>query len=499
VGDREELLALRRLAELEAKASGKPAAPVNLKIGVEGMGDAMKSVMKEAGPAASRLAAFGSFPRQMYEGTKQILGMGDEANVRGLRTIEEEHPVSAVAGGVATMVPLSMIPGVNAVAGQAALGGAVGASMPTIGDESRLMNAGVGAATGGAAAAVLKGIAHGTGKLLQKATQKTTSQAASQSVRDATIREAQKAGYVIPPTATGGGKMAVALESLGGKAAVSQTASIRNQQVTNALARKAAGLAPDQEITEATLEAARKTLAQPYREVAQVSQRAAQALEKLEDARLDVKDLWKQYAAGGGPVARKAAIQAEQKVSVLEKLIEKEASQVGKSGLAQRVREARVALAKNHDVENALNLGDGNVDAKVIGKMLQKRGVKGVTGELQTVGKFANAFGSFARHAPVTQSAPGVSALTPHVAAALGLGGFAATQSSGMGPWGMAAAGVPLLRGSARTAALSKMMQGVPSYAPSATLRLADLTARSALPTATAVPTAITLQQIANQ
>jgi hypothetical protein len=499
VSDREELQALRRLAELEAKESGKPASPVNLKIGVEGMGDAMKSVMKEHGPAASRLAAFGSFPRQVYEGVKQVFGKGDEAAVRGLRSIEEEHPVTAIGGGVATMVPLAAIPGVNTIAGQAALGTAVGASTPVLGDESRLKNAALGGALAGGSAAALKWVAHGTGKLLQKSTQKATSQAAQQSVRDTTIREAQKAGYVLPPTVTGGGKASVVLESLGGKAAVAQEASIRNQQVTNTLARKAAGLAPDQDITEATLEAARKTLAAPYREVAAVSQRASQALEKLGDARLDAKDLWKQYAAGGGPTIRKAAIAADQKVSILEKLIEKEASQVGKSGLVQRVREARVALAKNHDVETALNIGDGNVDAKVIGKMLQKRGVKGVTGELQVVGKFANAFGPFARHAPVTQSAPDVSKLTPYAAAALGMGGYATSDRLGMGPWGAAAAFLPLMSGGARSLALSKMAQGTQTYLPSATLRLADVAARSALPASASVPTAITLQQIANQ
>lgn len=491
--ERAELAELRRLAELEAK-SGFP-----LKIGREGMGEAMKSVIKEQGPASSRLAAFGAFPRQIYEGGKQVMGSGNEGNVRALRSLEEAHPVAAITGGVATMVPLSMIPGVNTIAGQTALGAGVGGSMPVLGNESRLKNSAIGGAVGGGVTAAVKGIGYGISQLLGRSTQQAASNAAKQSVRDATIKEAQAAGYVIPPTATGGGAVAKAMESIGGKAAIAQEASIRNQQVTNGLARKAAGLAPDQEITEATLKAARDTLAAPYREVAAVSQRAAQALERLKEARIDAKDLWKQYGRESSPSIRRAAEQADQMVSALERVIEKEASQVGKPGLVQALKDARVAIAKNFDVEKAVNLGDGNVDAKVIARLLDSKGVKAVTGELQTIGKFAQAFGHFARHAPVGQSGPGVSALTPHVAAALGIGGYAATQNSGMGPWGMAAAGLPLLRGGARSIALSRMMQTPPSYAAPASLRLADITARSSLPQATALPAALTLQQLSNQ
>lgn len=491
MNEREELAELRRMEELEARA------PKPLKIGVEGMGVAMKQVMKEAGPMASRVAAFGSFPRQVYEGVKQVFGKGDEAAVQGLRTIEAEHPVPAMAGGLATMVPLSMIPGASTIAGQAALGGGVGAAMPVLGNESRLTNAAIGGVLSGGITAGLKGVAAGTGKLLNNSAQQATSSASKNAVRDATIKEAQSAGYVLPPTVTGGGKTAVALESLGGKAAVAQEASIRNQQVTNELARKAAGLAPDQEITEATLEAARKALAAPYREVAAVSSRAAQALEKLKESNLDVKDLWKQYGQSPSPAVRRELAAAESKVDVLERLIEKEAGKAGKTGLVDAVKEARVALAKNHDVERALNVGDGNVQAKIIGGMLDKRGVKGVTGELQIIGKFQQAFKDFARHAPVGQSAPDVSKLTPYVAAGLGMGGYAAGDKLGMGPWGMAAAGLPLLSSGSRSIALSKLMQGAPSYQASSGLRLADFAARKAIPAA--VPTALTLQQLANQ
>ncbi len=493
MSDREELEALRRMAELE-KREAKP-----LQLGPAGMGESMKQVMKEQGPLASRAAAFASFPRQLYEGGKQVLGMGDESNIRAVRAMESEYPGTAIAGGVASMVPLSRIPGLGTVAGQAVQGSITGALMPTLGDESWLKNATLGGVLSGGLAAGFKGAGMLVGKLFDKSTTQAASEAAKQSVRDSTIKEAQAAGYVIPPSATGGGATAKILESLGGKAAVGQEASIRNQQVTNELARKAASLKPDEPITEATLKAARDALAEPYRQVASVSNIAAKALEKLQEARLDAKDLWRQYGAGNaGPEVRKAAQAADSQVSMLERVIEKEASKVGQSGLVETLRQARVAIAKNFNVEKALNVGDGNVDAHVIGRLLDKVGVNGITGELQTIGKFAQAFSPFARHAPVTQSAPDVSKLTPYVAAGLGMGGMAASDRLGMGPWGMAAAGLPFLSSGARNIALSRLMQTAPSYGPSTGLRLADFAARQ-IGTAAAVPGAMTLEQIANQ
>lgn len=283
-------------------------------------------------------------------------------------------------------------------------------------------------------------------------------------VRNETIKASRDAGYVIPPSATGGGAFSKAVESVGGKAAIGQEAAIRNQQVTNELARKAASLAPDEAITEGTLAAARKVLAEPYREISAISARAKQALEKLQDARLNSKDAWKAYNVQGGATNRKAAEAADSVVDTLERVIEKEASAAGAEGLVDRLREARKAIAKNLDVERALNIGTGDVDAHAIGRMLDKRGTDAMSGELGTIGKFAQAFKQFSREAPAGQSAPGVNKLTPYAAIALGLGGYSAGMQNELGPWGAAAAMLPLLSGPARALALSKAMQsGLPA------------------------------------
>lgn len=73
---------------------------------------------------------------------------GDTAAER--RTIDA--PVNSTWGGkvgqVAGAVPLAFVPGANSYAGAAVIGGALGATQPTVGNESRLLNTGVGAGLG---------------------------------------------------------------------------------------------------------------------------------------------------------------------------------------------------------------------------------------------------------------------------------------------------------------------------------------------------------------
>lgn len=455
------------------------AAP--LKIGAEGFSDALRSTMKSKSWLERNAAAVGNFPTQMYEGSKQRLGFEDPVAIRAGKVMDEEAPVGSTAGAIGTLSLASLAPGANSFLGQVGLGGATGLLTPTEGDESSVKNALLGSAIAGPGYLAMKGLGNVASKWLQGAENKVAATASQQSVRDATIKEAQSAGYVLPPTVTGGGTTSKALESLGGKAAIGQEASVRNQQITNKIARAEAGLSENEPISESTLKAARERLAQPYRDIADLSEKAAADLEKLKSTRADAKAQWQFYNRSADPKALKAAEKLDAKAEALEKSIEGEAvkATMGQSALAKglldRLKESRKALAKNYDVEKALNVGSGDVDAAAIGRMLDKRGEQGVTGGLGTIGRFAEAFPKFARERPSGDSGPGVSKLTPYAAAALGLGGYGASEHYGMGPWGMSAAALPLLSGPARSIALSKMMQTAPEYAPGASVRLADL------------------------
>lgn len=451
----------------------KRKTPKQMKIGAAGFPEAFKSVFEAAGPVERKLAAAGSFARQLYEGGKQMIGMEDKPAIQATRIMQQEEPGAAIAGGVATMVPLSMIPGAGSVAAQGAMGAGIGALQPTQEGESRLKNAALGGALGAGSTLALKGVGALAKPFLTKAQQAAQDIASQMSARTQTIKESQAIGLKLPPSVTGGKAVAKGLESVAGKAATAQEASIQNQQVINAVARQEAGLPPNVPITQQALAEARQAMAKPYKEIAAISPRAASALEKLQEARLDAKDAWKKYGGPmGGPAERKAALAADNKVAVLERLIDKEAKAVGREDLLPALRQARINIAKNHDVEAALNLGDGNVEASVIGRILDRRGEKAVTGGLRIIGKFQQAFPKFARERPTGESAPGVGYLKYPLALGLGAEGYNFGEKHGIGPYGTAAGLLALAGGPARSIALSRLMQTAPEYAPGMAARL---------------------------
>ncbi len=266
------------------------------------------------------------------------------------------------------------------------------------------------------------------------------------SVKDDTLAAARAEGYKVPRSADNPTFLSNRLESIGGKDAMRQQAAIENQSVTNKIARREAGLAEDQPITEGTLKEARDRLAQPYREVDAISPRAKVAHEKLQEARAESKVYWNHHNVSKDPISLRKAESFDAKAEMLEKVIASEAGKSGKPELAAALKEARTALAKNYTVERALNLGSGDVDAMVIGRMLDK-GNK-LTGGLETIGKFANAFSPYAREGGKVPT-PGVSKSEALAAVLLGTGGVA----SGLGAL---PAALPLLSHPARALALSR-------------------------------------------
>jgi hypothetical protein len=178
-----------------------------------------------------------------------------------------------VVGGLAAGAPVMAIPGANTLAGAAVGGAALGAMQPVGEGESRLMNTGVGAAGG----AVGQGIGGLVASRLAKSTaDKATELAAAKTtnaVRDATVQDAQRAGYALPPTQVNPQSPGVAnrlLEGLSGKIQTGQAASIKNQGVTNAIARAEAGLSPGQPITPAALDGVRANAGKAYEAVRNV-------------------------------------------------------------------------------------------------------------------------------------------------------------------------------------------------------------------------------------
>lgn len=272
-------------------------------------------------------------------------------------------------------------------------------------------------------------------------------------VRDQTWDVASHEGYVLPPSAVNPTFLGNRVEGIAGKAALRQDAEIRNQQVTNRLAKRSLGMAEDTPLTEQRLEQYRNQVSQPYRDVGGLSRQAHADLEALRDARFEANAQWRFFDRSGDPAAMREARRQDQLAHQLEMALETAAVQAGRPQLLPQLREARTQIARSYDVERALNLGDGNVSAQIIGRSMDRG--RPLTGDLQTIGRFAEAFPQFSREAARVPT-PGVSKIEALSSLGFGLGGYAA-----LGPMGTALAAAPFAAGPTRALLLSRPAQGL--------------------------------------
>jgi hypothetical protein len=330
-----------------------------------------------------------------------------------------------------------------------------------------LMSGSLGQMVKEATGSDLLGMAVGVLSPLALSAVATTGKSLLTSVGKATLQEAHEAGYVVQPSTVKPGFVTNRLESVAGKAAVAQDAALRNQSTTNRLAAKAIGLPEDMMITMKALEDVRAQAAKPYQEVAALTppvaaqtprwragqqKSSATILDELKQARADATAFFRHYDRSADPSSLTKAKQAAATADSLETQLETIATAAGKPELVDQLHAARQLYARTYDVERALNLGDGNVSASLIGRMLDKG--RPLTGELKVIGKFAQAFPRVARDAS-SLPPPSVSGTDAAASAILGGIGYGAAG----GPAGLLAAGLPLLRGPARSAVLSGAMQ----------------------------------------
>ena len=247
--------------------------------------------------------------------------------------------------------------------------------------------------------------------------------------RQQTLIEGRQAGYVVPPSQGEGGKIASTVEYLSGKPNLQFEATIRNQAVTDDLARRAVGLPKDADLSFESLNTAiKQTYAEGYEPIKQLGRmtnggvyRKAldKALTEFQGASSsfpgaqhdDVRKLVDSYrvrefdAAEGiaaiqnlrenATAAFRSGNNALGKASraiahAIEESIELNVKGRGMDGsmLLDGFRHARQMIAKQDVVRNAIKEGSGNVDAHKIAMQLQKG--KPLTGELAVIGRFAN-------------------------------------------------------------------------------------------------------------
>lgn len=322
--------------------------------------------------------------------------------------------------------------------------------------------------------------------------------AAAPSVSDKILSDSRRAGYVVPPATSNPGIINRGIEGFAGKASVAQAASIKNQVVTDNLARKALKLPPDAELTPKTMAESRGPANDVYEQVKSagpitVDPQYHADLDRLTStsgriqkdlpnfstgAQAQIKELTDSLRPENGKLDSETAVevskglryeansnfsasarmgdpklkalgQAQQKAAAaVEDQVERHLISSGQPDLAGQWDDARIHIAKTYSVQNALD-GAGHVDAQKLGKQLIKG--KPLSDELETAANFANAFPKAARVLPGKESMPGMSPLDVY--------GSVATSFASGSP-------LPLLLGpgrmAARKLALSKALQSKP-------------------------------------
>lgn len=370
-----------------------------------------------------------------YAASADAVGLPNEADAQEAARLDAplmKTTAGKVGSGIGTGavgLPMMLVPGANTYLGASVLGGAFGGATSDGGLMDRGQNALYGAAGGAAGKAVGDVLGAGVNALASnRAGTQATAQAANAG-RDSAAAAAQKAGYVLPPTEVNPTVMSQVLEGTSGKIKTSQTASAKNQPVTNALAKTELGLPADQPITIPDLAAIRRqagnaydavagsgtitptpaygqaldAITAPARQAAQGFPNAAPnpligAIDALKSPQFDaasaisqIKSLRMQAdkAYAGGDKDMGAGLKAG--ANAIEDAIDQHLSTTGApADVLQNFRDARQLIAKTYSVQKALNPTTGNVSAPVLASQLAKG--KPLSGGLLTAAQAAQAF-----------------------------------------------------------------------------------------------------------
>jgi hypothetical protein len=386
-------------------------------------------------------------------GVGNLLGLVSDADMAEAKRLDAAllnttaGKVGNVIGLGAAALPTAFIPGANSMMGATLIGAGVGGAT-TEGDAlERLQGAAFGAAGGAAGKKVGEWAGSGARWLANKATDRFTTAEAASAGRMGAAQAAADAGFVVPPADLRPGAFTEALSGLSGKIKTAQVASARNQVQTNALARRALGLADDAPITADALAAVRADAGKAYDAVRgagtiTADQRYGDALDALGAANRNVmpefpgvarsdvpgfvsglkKDSFDASTAvdairllraradqafrGGDSEMGRAAKGAAKEI---EALIERnlDAASMAQTAISQSMgrlrpegrapgvlladfRDARQLMAQTYTVEKALNSVTGDISAPVLARELAKG--KPLSGELRDIAEAATSF-----------------------------------------------------------------------------------------------------------
>ena len=473
--------------------------------------------------------SFAQAPENIMNLAKMAYGTGAALMGRPELAPEVEMPPARIEKALTERGYLKSLEGMTPsqqMLSAAVQGAGAGLIQPVSGAKQIAANILKGAVAGGAGEAVTQatgselagiatsmlapGILTKTGQLKKSALEE---QRKLNAVRDQTIKESMRSGYVIPPGEISPSAKNVLLESIAGKTALEQVASVKNQKVTNKLARQAVGIAKDAPLTAETMQNIRKAEYQkgyaPLRDIGQIGADV--------NYMLDLNKVMKKSSAAGRSFPGADSDEVRKLVSTYSvnnfdsgdaldaiKLLREQSSdsfRKGETGLARAQKDvanalerqierhlvdagdpdaleklsnfksSRQRMAISHVVEDAINKGEGTIDAKELAKMYRKD--KYLSGELETIAKFANTFPKAAQ-APSAIGTPAANKMQAGIQAlrAGGLGTVAGGVVGGV-PGAVAGAAIPFAARQYMTSGLAQQ-RAIPTYQN----RLAELAAQ---------------------
>ena len=426
-------------------------------------------------------------------GWTPVTTAAEKANVPGFLAGKETTPAQRIVNIAGQGAILAPVGGGPNVLRNVALGGISGATgqATTEATGSPLAGLVVGAST---PFAISK-----ASSAAQNAVRTAEQQQAQNVVKDKIWQDARSAGFVVPKSAVSPTATTTALEGFAGKTATSEKAMVKNQATTNDLIRQEFNIPKDTPLSSELFEKLRENAGKAYNDVQSLPLQQIdvlnpntglmqsrqfnprQMVDDLRQARSDARSYWDAFKRNGDPEFQKKANAAENKATQLEKDLDKVVSKSGQPDLMNNLREARVEIAKIHQVENAFNPSSQNVDPAYFAKLSQKGAP--LTGNLKIIGDFANQFPRYVKETSKLAS-PGASSVNSLGAAVLGTFGNLKT------------AGALASRGPVGSLMLSGPYQNLfvkPSYGPNMLVRGA-----ANLPNAPALPLAAT-NILANQ
>lgn len=187
---------------------------------------------------------------------------------------------------------------------------------------------------------------------------------------NAIIKRAKDVGYVLPPSKINPNAINAGADYLAGTDAVSNAFSLKNQRVTNKLAREFISLPENATLNEGNIQKAIVQAKQPYELLRSLSPQADANVDGMLQARADANRAWKAYDRNPTPEILNIAKQNDELADLFHDELVTEAKAANIPNAAEQIQRARVELAKIHTVEQALG-PDGNVSAKVFSRAQQ--------------------------------------------------------------------------------------------------------------------------------